>query len=75
MGMVTVAMVLAQPVLSRGHIVSAITVNVNMVTSIVKVMVMVEVMVSINLKMKLIFIFKIEFAWKHAEKLKSREIR
>ena len=50
MGMVTVVMALAQPVLSRGHIVSAIIVNVNMVTSIVKVMVMVEVMVSVRFR-------------------------
>ena len=47
MDMATVAMVLVQPVLSRGHIVSAIIVNVNMVIFTAKAMDMVEVMVRV----------------------------
>ena len=47
MDMATVAMVLALPVLSRGHIVSAITVNVNMVIFTARAMDMAEVMVRV----------------------------
>ncbi len=56
MAMVTPVTVLAPPVLSRGHIVNVITVNVKKATFIVKDMVMAVAMVSFTFLYKTSYI-------------------